>query len=165
MTRPWHWLGQAAVVALLMLAIGVFADTPAYTSFPADQALVRVSFSHGGARDCRERTPEELAALPPNMRAARVCSRERLPVRLEIDLDGSPLVHVDLPPGGLRGDGPSRIHEGFVVPPGSHAIEARLRDSDRESGFDWTRTAEITLAPRQHLVIEFHGDAGGFVVR
>ena len=164
MTRPLRWLGQGVVMVLLMLAIGTFVDTPAYTNFPADQAMIRLSFSHGGARDCRERTAEELAALPPNMRSPMVCSRERLPVRLEVDLDGSPLVHTDLPPGGLRGDGPSRIYEGFAVEPGRYTIAARLRDSARETGFDWQRSTEITLEPRQSLVIEFRSDAGGFVI-
>jgi hypothetical protein len=164
MTRALQWLGQALVLALIMATIGVFADTPSYTNFPADQAMIRLSFSHGGARDCRERTAEELAALPPNMRAPQICSRERVPVRLEVDLDGSPLVHADLPPGGLRGDGPSRIYQGFPVAPGRYTVDARLRDSPRADGFDWTRTAEITLAPRQNLVIEFKSDAGGFVI-
>jgi hypothetical protein len=165
MTRPLRWLGQGLVIALIMLAIGVLADTPTYTAFPTDQAMIRIGFSHGGARDCRERTPEELAALPPNMRAPLICSRERLPIRLEVDLDGSPLVHADLPPGGLRGDGPSRIYEGFPVAPGRYTIEARLRDSARDEGFDWQRTAEVTLEPRQNLVIEFRSDAGGFVIQ
>jgi hypothetical protein len=164
MTRALQWLGQALVLALIMATIGVFADTPSYTNFPADQAMIRLSFSHGGARDCRERTAGELAALPPNMRAPQICSRERVPVRLEVDLDGSPLVHADLPPGGLRGDGPSRIYQGFPVAPGRYTVDARLRDSPRADGFDWTRTAEITLAPRQNLVIEFKSDAGGFVI-
>jgi hypothetical protein len=165
MIRPLRWLGQGLIIGLIMLAIGTLADTPTYTSFPADQAMIRLSFSHGGARDCRERSAEELAALPPNMRSPTVCSRARLPVRLEVDLDGSPLVHADLPPGGLRGDGPSRIYEGFAVDPGHYTIDARLRDSDREAGFDWQRTAEISLEPRQNLVIEFKGDAGGFVIQ
>jgi hypothetical protein len=165
MTRALQWLGQAFVLALIMITIGVFADTPTYTNFPADQAMIRLSFSHGGARDCRARTPEELAALPPNMRAPQICSRGRLPVRLEVDLDGSPLVHADLPPGGLRGDGPSRIYEGFAIAPGRYTVDARLRDSASTNGFDWTRTAEITLEPRQNLVIEFKSDAGGFVIQ
>lgn len=165
MTSALRWLGQGLVIALLIAAMGIFVDTPAYTSFPADQAMIRLSFSHGGARDCRERTPEELAALPPNMRSPMVCSRERLPLWLEVDLDGSPLVRTELPPGGLRGDGPSRIYEGFAVPPGRYTIEARLRDSAREIGFDWQRTAEVDLEPRQNLVIEFRSDAGGFVIQ
>jgi hypothetical protein len=165
MTRALRWLGQGLVMALIMLAIGTLADTPTYTNFPAEKAMIRLSFSHGGARACRERTPEELATLPPNMRAPQICSRERLPVRLEVDLDGSPLVHADLPPGGLRGDGPSRIYEGIAVAPGRYTVDARLRDTARTDGFDWTRTAEITLEPRQNLVIEFKSDAGGFVIQ
>ena len=164
MSEALRWLGRALVLALIMLVVGVFADTPAYTGFPADQALIRLSFSHGGARDCRERTPEELRALPPNMRAPLVCARERLPLRVELDLDGVRLFHADLPPSGLRGDGPARVYEGFRVPPGHYTLTARLRDSDRAAGFDWQREVEVDLEPRQNLVIEFKSEAGGFVV-
>lgn len=165
MTRVLQWLGQGFVVILLMVVIGVLVDTPAYTSFPADQAMIRLSFSHGGARDCRERTAEELAALPPNMRSPTICARERLPLLVELDLDGEPLYHRVLPATGLRGDGPARVYEGFPVAPGSYTIAARLRDSAREEGFDYTREAQVTLEPRQNLVIEFRSDAGGFVIQ
>jgi hypothetical protein len=164
MTELWRWPLRLAVIAVLMLAIAVLADTPAYTNFPADRALIRLSFSHGGSRpECRRRTAEELAALPANMRAPMDCPRGRLPVLVELDLDGEPLFRALLPPSGLQGDGPSRVHEGFAVAPGTHVIEARLRDSDRTQGFDQVRAATLTLQPRQNLVIDFQTDAGGFV--
>lgn len=165
MSRGLKWLGQGLVLALIMLAIGYLANRPAYTNFPEDQAMIRLSFSHGGGRpDCRRRTPEELAALPPNMRAPMDCPRGRLPVTVELDLDGAPLYHALLPPGGLQGDGPSRVHRGFAVSPGTHTITARLRDSDRTEGFDYTKEVTLDLAPRQNLVIDFKTDAGGFIV-
>ena len=164
MTELYRWPLRLLVIGVIVVAIGSFADTPSYTNFPADQALIRLSFSHGGGRpDCHRRTAEELAALPANMRAPMDCPRGRLPVTVELDLDGSPLFSAEIEASGLQGDGPSRVYEGFVVAPGTYEIEARLRDSDRSEGFDYVEAATLSLEPRQNLVIEFESNAGGFV--
>ena len=70
---PRAWLGQALLYALFALAIGVFSQWPPYRHLGSDQALVKLSFQHAGQRKeaCRERSPEELAKLAPNMRAAK----------------------------------------------------------------------------------------------
>lgn len=166
MARALRYLGQGAVYLLLALGIGYFSDRPAHTHFPPDMALIKLSFAHGAQKEeCRRRTEEELAALPPNMRRPMVCARERLPVEVELLLDGAPLYRAVLPPTGLAGDGPSRAYERFAVPPGAHELVARLRDSDRAAGFDYERTAVVELAPGQSLAIDFRPEMGGFIFR
>lgn len=166
MVRPLACLGQGATYLVLALGIGYFSDRPAYTHFPPDEALIKLSFAHGAKKeDCRRRTPEELAELPPNMRRPMVCSRERLPVTVELLLDGEPLYQAVLPPTGLAGDGPSRTYRRFAVPAGHHELTARLRDSDRAEGFDYERTATVELAAGQSLAIDFRPEMGGFVLR
>jgi hypothetical protein len=166
MAEPLRYIGQGAVYLLLALGIGYCSDRPAYTHFPPDMALIKLSFAHGGAKEeCRRRTPEELAKLPPNMRRPMVCSRERLPVTVELLLDGKPLYQAVLPPTGLAGDSPSRAYERFVVPPGRHEVSARLRDSDRAEGFDYERTSVVDLEPEQSLAIDFRAEMGGFIFR
>jgi hypothetical protein len=61
--------------------IGYFATLPKYRQIPDDVALIKLSISHLGDRECRKRTPEELAKLPPNMRAPMECPRERSDIR------------------------------------------------------------------------------------
>ena len=166
MAKPLRYLGQAAVYLLLALGIGYFSDRPAHTHFPPDMALIKLSFAHGAQKeDCRPRTAEELANLPPNMRRPTVCSRERLPVAVELLLDGQPLYQAVLPPTGLAGDGPSRAYERFAVPPGRHELTARLRDTGRAEGFDYERTIAVELAPAQSLAIDFRSEMGGFIFR
>jgi hypothetical protein len=166
MARPLGYIGQGAVYLLLALGIGYCSDRPAYTHFPPDMALIKLSFAHGAHKEeCRRRTPEELAKLPPNMRRPLACSRERLPVTVELLLDGKPLYQAVLPPTGLAGDGPSRVYQRFAVAPGRHELIARLRDSDRREGFDYERTAVVELAPEQSLAIDFRPEMGGFVLR
>ena len=166
MAKPLRHIGQGGAYLLLALAIGYFSDRPAYTHFPPEMALIKLSFAHGAQKEaCRQRTPQELAELPANMRRPTVCSRERLPVAVELLLDGKPLYAAALPPTGLAGDGPSRAYQRFAVAPGRHELSARLRDSDRAEGFDYERTATVELAPAQSLAIDFRSEMGGFVFR
>jgi len=162
-----RYLGQAATYAVLALVLGYFSDRPAYTHFPPDMALIRLAFVHGAARrePCRRLSPEELAELPPNMRRPQACSRARVPVLVELELDGEVLYRASLPPTGLAGDGPSRVYERFAVPPGEHQLVARLRDSRGSEGFDYERQVEVELEPEQSLVIGFRAETGGFVFR
>lgn len=160
-----RYFGQAVVYAAIAVLFGVFANGPGYTRLPADKAAVVLSFSHGAARKggCRKLTAEEIAALPANMRRPLDCPRERLPVVVELLVDGEVLFQAELAPSGLSGDGPSQVYQRFLVDAGSHEITAKLRDSDRPEGYDYERSATLNLVPAQNFVIDFRADAGGFV--
>lgn len=165
MTRPLPLLGQALAYALFVALLGAFAATPSYTYLEADQALIKLSFSHAAKRVgvCRQLTPEEIAKLPPNMRRTEDCPRERLPLLVELELDGRLATRRLLPPAGLRQDGASAIYQRFPVAAGRHRIVARLRDTDRREGFDHERAVEVELAPGQNYVVDFKVEAGGFL--
>ena len=160
-----RYAGQGLVYALLALVLGYLSDSPAYTHFPPDRAQIKLSLAHGAARKggCRRLSAEEIARLPPNMRRPTECPRERLPVVVEIILDDAVLYRASLPPTGLAGDGPSRAYRRFAVAPGPHRLVARLRDSERDEGFDYERAAWIELAPGQSLAIDFRAETGGFI--
>lgn len=157
-------LGQAVVYALIAVFIGVFANWPAYTRVPPDQALVKLSLAHGGNKkaECRRLTPKELEKLPPNMRRPVVCGRERVPVTVALEVDGETIFTDTVEATGLSSDGPSRAYRRLVLPPGRHMIVARLRDSDREDGYDYVTEKEVELAPGQSLAIDFDGGHSGF---
>ncbi|MFZ5789832.1 MAG: hypothetical protein ACOY3L_03950 [Pseudomonadota bacterium] len=160
-------MGQAVCFLLFAATIGIFAQYPPYTHFPPEMAQIKLSFVHAGAhvQECRRRTAEELAKLPENMRKAIVCDRERLPLAVELALDGQVIYRATLPPSGLSKDGPARAYERFVVPPGKHEIVARLRDTARTEGFDYESQTTVELSPSQNLAIDFRSGAGGFVFR
>jgi hypothetical protein len=63
---------------------------------------------------------------------------------------------------GLSRDRASSIYQKFVVAPGRHLVVVRLRDSARTEGFDYARSAEVELKPRQNFVVDFRAEAGGF---
>jgi hypothetical protein len=163
-----RYAGQAVALAAFAAFIGYFSNAPAYTHLDPEKALLKVSFSHGAPRQaaCRERSAEELAKLPPNMRRKMDCPRVRPPVALELVLDGAPLLEAALPPTGLSGDGPSRIYRTFPVAAGPHVVTARLRDTLRtDGGWDYERSISVELEPAQSFVVDFHADAGGFIFR
>lgn len=165
MAKMLRMIGQGLAYLAFGAALAYASNRPLYTHFPEDKALIKVSLSHSGKPKggCRQRSAAELEALAQNMRRATVCSRERVPIRIEIRLDGKPLLAETLEPGGLRHDGPARLYKRFRVAPGRHRIEARLRDSLRKEGFDYVKTAEVALAPAQNFVIDFRSETGGFL--
>jgi hypothetical protein len=165
MIRPRRILGQALAYLLFAAPLGVFSAAPSYTYLEPDKALIKLSFSHAAQRkgECRRLSREEIAALPPNMRRTEDCPRERLPVVVELVLDGRVVAHDVLPPAGLRRDGASAVYRRFPVAAGRHRLLARLRDSNRAEGFDYEQAAEVELAPGQNFVVDFRAEAGGFI--
>lgn len=167
MSPALGYVGQGVTYAIFAAVIGYFASLPVYTHFPPDQGLIRLSFTHGAQRagECRRRSAEEIAKLPPNMRRPLDCPRGRLPIEVELMLDGKLVLRDSLRPTGLSGDGPAHVHRGFPVAPGPHKITVRMRDSARSEGFDHERTADIVVAARQNFVIDFKSASEGFVFR
>ncbi len=166
MTSPLRLIGQALCYLAFIAAIGIGTSLTS-VHFPSDRALIKLSFTHGAARptECHHLSAEELAKLPPNMRRPVECPRGRLPVFVELVVDGKTLLSESLPPTGLSRDGPSRIYRSFVTAPGHHRLVIRLRDTPRAGGFDYRREAEIDLAPEQNFVIDFRPEGDGFIFR
>ena len=156
-TTPAAWIGQGLLYALFALIIGVFSSWPPYRHLASDQALIKLSFSHTGkpVADCKKQSPEELAKLPPNMRAPVRCGRERSPIVVELDVDGAAAVRHSAQPSGLSKDGASSVYQRIQVGAGAHRIAVRLKDDARSAGFDHAREATVTLKPAQILVIDF----------
>ncbi len=165
MPRPVAYLGQAIVYGTIAVLLGYFSTSPAYVHFPADKAQLVISFTHAGQRavPCRKLTPEEIEQLAANMRRAEVCERERLPLYVELVLDGKTLFSASLPPTGLSRDGAAHVHERFTVAPGRHDLSVGLRDSARTAGFDYQSEAVVELSPGRNFVVDFRPEFGGFL--
>ena len=167
MKQALRYLGQACAYALFAAVLGYFSTSPVYRHLPDDYALVKLSFSHAAQRKeaCRERSAEELAKLPRNMRISKDCPRERSNVVVELEMDGQMLYHVVLPPSGLAHDGASSVYRRLPVQAGTHRFVARLKDTE-QGGFGYVRDETVALDAGRVLVIDFKADApgaGGFV--
>lgn len=144
-----------------------FATNPPYRYADAAMSSVKVSLSHAADRvePCVQLTPEQIAELAMNMKQTEACERERLPLFLEIDMDGETVFSLQAEPTGVWNDGPSSVYERFEVPPGPHRITARLRDTARTEGWDYTDSADVVLEPGRYFTVTFKAETGGFNFR
>jgi len=157
-------VGQIIAFALFAVGIGYFSNSPGYTYHDPAMALVMVSFSHASEHKekCRRFTAQEIAALAPNMRRPMDCKRERVPVYVEVLMDGNSLLNKSYNPTGLAKDGAASIYERIPVKPGQHQFTAKLRASPGEEGFDYEGAIAIDLKPKQLFVIDFRKELNGF---
>ena len=159
-------LGQAIAYTAFAGMVGYFSASPAYTHLDPSLGVITLSFSHAGQTitECRRLTQEELNRLAPNMRKPTDCPRERVPLLVELVLDDKAIYREYLTPSGLAKDGASTVYQRFPVKPGRYELIARLRDSRRNSGFDWEHQDNFEIRARQNVAIDFRGETGGFKI-
>ncbi len=158
---------QVAFFAAFATIIGYFSLSPRYEYSPADLAVVKLSFSRAAERvvPCVQLTPEQIAAMPPNKRRPAQCERERLPLTVELEIDGTVVVNLEAAPSGVWKDGPASVYESFSVKPGTHRVTARLRDTARSEGWDYTRSDDVELEAGRYFTVTFRAEKGGFNFR
>lgn len=157
-------IARFAVLAIVLAGVAALSNRPHHRSLPEGMGVLMLSFSHGADRKaaCRKATPKELAALPANMRRPEICPRERPAVRVELDIDGKRVFEADVPPSGIARDGPSRVHQRFLLPTGRHEVAVHMRERP-DGEFAWRGERTIEMNSADHRVIDFRADAGGFV--
>lgn len=164
--RDWpRLLGGLVVSVGVVLATAWASASPDWQSLPEGSAVLRISFAYSGERNCRDRTEEEIAALPRNMRMAQECSRRRNPVGVAILIDGTPIYDEVVKPSGLAGSGPSRMYERFTLPAGEHAVTVALRANAAEPEVTHTADFTLALAAGASAAIDFDATVGEFVLR
>lgn len=158
--------GQVLTYMGAAVMLGYFSVSPTYTRLDPGTGVIKLSFSHAGEpeTECRRLTQRQLDALAPNMRRPMDCPRRRVPLLVELELDGERIYRASLRPSGLAGDGASTVYQDFPVPAGRYEIAARLRDSRREQGFDWFMERTVEIGPGENLVIDFRANTGGFTI-
>jgi hypothetical protein len=166
MTKVMRTLLQSAFYVPLMLLIGYFSSAPVFVHLPADQALLRLSIAHAGERKqaCRERSQEELAKLPPNMRAAQDCPRQRSPLLVELEIDGRLAYRSEAVPAGAQRDGLATLYHRLPIAAGSHRVVVRMRDRP-QGEFNYVREETLNLAGGDSLLIDFNATRGGLEFR
>ena len=167
MIKLLSFLGQVLMYAAFAFVVGWFATMPPYQYADPGMASVKVSLSHAADRvePCVELTPEEIAELAMNMRRTEACERERLPLYVELDVDGETIFSIVAEPAGLWNDGPSSVYERLDLTPGPHRVTARLRDTARADGWDYTDTVDVVLEPGRYFTVTFKAETGGFNFR
>ena len=160
-------LVQALLYAAFAVFVGYFSIAPPYQYADPGAASVKLSLSHAADRvaECVRLTPDEINARARRGEPVNDCERERLPLTVEVDIDGETVLQVSAAPSGLWRDGPASVYERFDVAAGRHTITARLRDSARDSGWDYEHTETVELRPGRYFTIRFRAEIGGFAFR
>lgn len=167
MTNAARWTIQLVAYLAFAVLVGYLSASPAYDYAPADMATIKLSLSHATERvkPCIQLTPEQIAELAANMRRVEQCERERLPMIVELEIDGALVAQIEAPPSGLWGDGPASVYERIEVRPGEHTVVARMRDSNRDEGWDYIGSRQVKLEPGRYFTITFQAATGGFTFR
>jgi hypothetical protein len=167
-------LGGFGVLALLRVTS--FAP---YTAERDVGAIVRLAWRARGerVRDCRRRTPEELAKLPAHMRQEEVCEGRILPYRLVVDMDGAVAVNQLIRGAGAREDRPLYVFQDLVVSPGTHRVAVTFTregappaDTSTAAGAlttpaRLTLDTVVTLGSRRVVLVTYDEEREQLVVR
>ena len=153
--------------ALFVAPIVYLSSAPTYQPLPEDHALLRVALHHAGQvlGDCRERSAEELARLPANMRSDRICPRARAPVRVRIEIDGRVWVDEKQSARGIAKDGSVMVYHRLPIPAGGHRLRILIADGADPDAFQHVQNAYVRLPPGRMLTIDFDPQLGGIVLR
>jgi len=160
-----RYLLQAVNLALFMWLIAAFSAGPTVRQLEEGMAVVTLAFGHAGlpVRDCHQRTPEELAALAPNMRAPMDCPRERSTLHIELYMDGKLIHDLHAPPPGAYKDQGVDIYENVTVPIGRHTFTVRMKDNDQSNEFTYSNDYTVALTAAQLLFIDFSQQESSFI--
>ena len=160
-------LAEISMYALFVIVIGVMSVWPPYQLVDDDRAIISLVFTHAGERisECRRLSQEELNKLPPNMRTADDCPRERHPVRVELRSGTETLYDQTLLPSGIWSDGKANIYQRIEVQSGVHEIFVGLNDSGDEEGFDFVKSESVDLSPGRNLMVQFDEQTQQILIR
>jgi hypothetical protein len=158
---------QVLLYGAFAAIIGYLSIAPAYQYADAELAVIKLSLSHAADRveECVKLTPQEINERATKGEPINECERERLPLAVELDVDGATVLSLAAIPSGLWKDGPASVYERLAIDAGAHTITARLRDSARETGWDYEYSEEVNLSPGRYFTITFRAENGGFEFR
>lgn len=167
MNKILRYALQIFYYSLFMAVVWYFSIKPPYQQLEEDEAVITLSFTHATqiAEPCRKKTQEELMKLPPNMRLAMDCKRERSPLNLELYLDDQLLTKAVLQPSGIHKDQGVNMFQSIKVKAGKHTLRAWMNDDVKVKDATYKYEQDIDLKPEQLLLIDFDAGSGGFFAR
>lgn len=123
----WRLASAAVLAVVFTLGTAALSRLPVRFSH-TETAMLRLSWKINGVtvEACRERTPEEMEALPVHMRNPRACIGGIAPYVLDVTLDGTALPPDTVRARGARSDRPLFVLQDLRVRPGRHDVSVRF---------------------------------------
>lgn len=127
---------RIGVAMLLVAGVGAIAHLP--LGAPPDHAALRIALRTPLAQIevCRDRSDEELAALPRHMRQRRDCAITTVDYRLTVEVDDRVLVDRVVVHRGVRRNRPLVADELLTVAPGSRRVVVRFAPEATQATID-----------------------------
>ncbi len=143
-------LGRVVFTALLFGAVAVLGQIP-FGEVP-NEAYLRLALRTTEAQIeiCRDRTPEELDALPAHMRQPRACDRHAIPYRLHVRLAGETVLDQILEPRGARSDRPLVFDQQLAVEPGSAKLAVSFAPAESAADGAGSDLAAALAGAKRH---------------
>ena len=87
---------QLLLYVVFAVFIGYFSIAPRYQYADPELASIKLSLSHAARRvkECVTLTPDEINARARSGESLNECERERLPLTVEIEIDGDTILRV-----------------------------------------------------------------------
>jgi ferredoxin/coenzyme F420-reducing hydrogenase delta subunit len=158
-TAGWRWVGALSLTLALGGLTLVGSRVPYRTPHDSQPALV-VSFNHSGqALGQKYLSAADAAKRLPHMRQQVNLTRERVPVRLRVTVDGVVVHEQSYPAKGFAHDGPSLALERLPVTAGRHQVLVEMADTLEN---EWPRQwrGEVVIVPGQDRVLLFATQTG-----
>lgn len=167
--------GKLSVTAILVLMAPVvlihqLSASPAHTYSAADEALLIVSFKKitSRAKECGE---QELKAYKKHekqrrkhmQRTRKACgSRERVPVDVDVWIDGRKAFAKRHFPSGYHMDGYAYVYKRFRLKSGPHKVKVTAREQKDGGGRSYIFNDTIEFNSRRVVVVEFDKEKDRF---
>ena len=153
MSNPsgWWQIALRTLVTAGLLAVVVVAGQIPFGQ-STGEATLRLALRTVNTRleVCRERTAEELEALPFHMRQPTACEGISPTYRVNAKLDGREVLSAQADPGGARGDRPLIVDQEVKVPPGVRRLEVSMTPIEA-AGLSQPAKQAFAEIPRYYL--------------
>lgn len=161
----FQWLALVVLSFAIAFPLGLLTQWPHLQVVEPGHTELKLVIRYSGklAGECRALGSDEVANLPPNMRQAMICPREKFPLYAELAVNDKVLYQQDISPAGLQHDGVIAMYRQFEVPTGNTRISLRIRDDATADAFTHVLDQALTLSGDRVLTVQFTDS--GFRVR
>lgn len=152
-----------------LILFGIAAASRSTFAKDYQDGVLRLSWRLAGQtlKDCRDRTPEELAKLPKHMSTGQLCTTTMLSYRLKIDKNGEPWIDEVVNAGGVHHDRPLYVDKDIKLTPGSYdlTISFEPENTNSEKAIRLAMTTKATLQAGRISLVYLSNDQKSLLLK
>lgn len=159
-------VARVLVTICTLVFLGALSRVP-FTPAGSNVALLRLSWRTRGeaSQQCRDRTAEELQALPVHMRTAQVCTGRVANYRLSVRIDEGAVQTRELHAAGAHADRPIYVLWQDSLEPGRHQIEIEFYSVLHPGKNRLRLTEEVDVGRGDIALVTYDDERGRLYIR